>query len=48
MTTQANQPDFLAVDFYCGTGGATRGLIDAGGYIIAGIDAEQAHPENVC
>ena len=30
MTTQANWPDFLAVDFYCGAGGATRGLIDAG------------------
>ena len=38
MTTQANQPDFLAVDFYCG----------AGGYVVAGVDAEEAHPENVC
>ena len=41
MTTQANQPDFLAVDFYCGAGGATRGLIDAGGYVIAGIDKDE-------
>jgi DNA (cytosine-5)-methyltransferase 1 len=26
------------VDFFCGAGGTTRGLIDAGGYVIAGID----------
>lgn len=31
-------PKFLAVDFFCGAGGTTRGLIDAGGYVIAGID----------
>ncbi len=31
-------PKFFAVDFYCGAGGTTRGLIDAGGYVIAGID----------
>ena len=48
MTTQADQPDFLAVDFYCGAGGATRGPIDAGGYVIAGLDSEQAPPGNVC
>ena len=35
-------PNFLAVDFYCGAGGATRGLIDAGGYVIAGIDKDAA------
>jgi DNA (cytosine-5)-methyltransferase 1 len=34
------QPSFLAVDFFCGAGGTTRGLIDAGGYIIAGIDKD--------
>lgn len=33
-----DQPKFLAVDFYCGAGGTTRGLLDAGGYVIAGID----------
>lgn len=33
-------PSFLAVDFFCGAGGTTRGLIDAGGYIIAGIDKD--------
>ena len=33
-------PKFLAVDFYCGAGGATRGLLDAGGYVIAGIDKD--------
>ena len=31
-------PRFLAVDFYCGAGGTTRGLLDAGGYVICGID----------
>ncbi len=31
---------FIAVDFFCGAGGTTRGLIDAGGYVIAGIDKD--------
>ena len=31
-------PAFLAIDFFCGAGGTTRGLIDAGGHVIAGID----------
>jgi DNA (cytosine-5)-methyltransferase 1 len=35
-----SQPRFLAVDFFCGAGGTTRGLIDAGGYVIAGIDKD--------
>ena len=34
-------PRFLTVDFFCGAGGTTRGLIDAGGYIIAGIDKDE-------
>jgi DNA (cytosine-5)-methyltransferase 1 len=33
-------PNFLAVDFFCGAGGTTRGLIDSGGYVIAGIDKD--------
>ena len=33
-------PQFLAVDFYCGAGGTTRGLLDAGGYVIADIDKD--------
>jgi DNA (cytosine-5)-methyltransferase 1 len=33
-------PKFLAVDFFCGAGGTTRGLIDAGGYVIAGVDKD--------
>ncbi len=33
-------PTFVAVDFFCGAGGTTRGLIDAGGYVIAGIDKD--------
>lgn len=35
-----NVPSFLAVDFFCGAGGTTRGLIDSGGYVIAGIDKD--------
>ena len=35
------EPKFLAVDFYCGAGGTTRGLLDAGGYVIAGIDKDE-------
>lgn len=34
------KPRFLAVDFFCGAGGTTRGLIDAGGYVIAGVDKD--------
>lgn len=34
------EPRFVAVDFFCGAGGTTRGLIDAGGYVIAGIDKD--------
>src|SRR5271166_767164 len=37
---RAPEPRFLAVDFFCGAGGTTRGLIDAGGYVIAGIDKD--------
>ena len=33
-----DRPRFLALDFYCGAGGTTRGLLDAGGYVIGGID----------
>ncbi|CAM5501748.1 hypothetical protein MAUB1S_08383 [Mycolicibacterium aubagnense] len=36
----ARKPAFLAVDFFCGAGGTTRGLIDAGGYVMAGIDKD--------
>ncbi len=42
MSYYAKMPKFLAVDFYCGAGGTTRGLIDAGGYVIAGIDKDPA------
>ncbi|MEM7213994.1 MAG: DNA cytosine methyltransferase [Pseudomonadota bacterium] len=34
------KPKFLAVDFFCGAGGTTRGLIEAGGYVIAGVDKD--------
>lgn len=33
-------PKFFAVDFFCGAGGTTRGLIDAGAHVLAGIDKE--------
>lgn len=42
MTTDIRSPKFLAVDFFCGAGGTTRGLLDAGGYVIAGIDKEES------
>lgn len=44
MATHAKtiEPRFLAVDFYCGAGGTTRGLLDAGGYVIAGIDKDES------
>ena len=41
-TIPAAAPRFLAVDFYCGAGGTTRGLLDAGGYVIAGVDKDAA------
>ncbi|MBO9712469.1 DNA cytosine methyltransferase [Sphingomonas sp.] len=41
-TPDAPRPKFLAFDFFCGAGGTTRGLIDAGGYVAAGIDKEVA------
>ena len=41
MRTAVEQPRFLAVDFYCGAGGTTRGMLDAGGYVIAGIDFDK-------
>lgn len=37
---KARRPAFLAVDFFCGAGGTTRGLIEAGGYVIAGVDRD--------
>ena len=42
MTTKTEGPKFLAVDFFCGAGGTTRGLLDAGGYVIAGIDKDES------
>ena len=41
MTDSLAKPKFLAIDFYCGAGGTTRGLLDAGGYVIAGIDKDE-------
>ena len=41
MTAETQGPRFFAVDFFCGAGGTTRGLLDAGGYVIAGIDKDE-------
>ena len=38
---QPKKPAFLAVDLFCGAGGTTRGLIDAGGYVMAGLDKQE-------
>jgi DNA (cytosine-5)-methyltransferase 1 len=38
---RVKMPAFLAVDFFSGAGGTTRGLLDAGGYVIAGIDKDR-------
>ena len=43
MSQKTKMPDFLAVDFYCGAGGTTRGLLDAGGYVICGIDKDETN-----
>ena len=39
-SSHTKKPRFLTVDFFCGAGGTTRGLIDAGGYVIAGVDKD--------
>lgn len=31
----------IAIDFFCGAGGLTRGLLDAGIKVVAGIDADE-------
>ncbi|MDE0133115.1 MAG: DNA cytosine methyltransferase [bacterium] len=43
MTNESELPEFLAIDFYCGAGGTTRGLLDAGGYVICGIDKDESN-----
>ncbi len=43
MSEHTTIPKFLAVDFYCGAGGTTRGLLDAGGYVICGIDKDEGN-----
>ena len=42
MLNGYSTPKFLAVDFFSGAGGTTCGLLDAGGYVIAGIDKEES------
>ena len=40
MNLKRSRPRFVAVDFFCGAGGATRGMLDAGGYVAAGVDID--------
>jgi DNA (cytosine-5)-methyltransferase 1 len=37
----ARKQNLKAIDFFCGAGGLTRGFLDAGIKVIAGIDCEQ-------
>ena len=37
----SEEAKFIAVDFYCGAGGTTRGLLDVGGYVVCGIDKDE-------
>ena len=39
MNKRGKLPRFVGVDFFCGAGGAARGMLDAGGYVLAGIDS---------
>ena len=41
MSVTRKPPKFIAIDFFCGAGGTTCGLMDAGGYVVAGIDHDQ-------
>lgn len=40
------EPDVVCVDLFCGAGGLTHGLIDAGVKVVAGVDLDEAckHP----
>lgn len=40
MTESLTRPSFIAIDLFCGAGGTTRGLIDAGGYVAVGVDKD--------
>nr|WP_250808126.1 DNA cytosine methyltransferase [Neorhizobium tomejilense] len=41
--THVEPKQFLAIDFFCGAGGTSRGVLDAGGRILAGIDFDPAY-----
>lgn len=40
-TNQTNTPQFKAIDFFCGGGGMTCGLRQAGIDVIAGVDFDK-------
>jgi DNA (cytosine-5)-methyltransferase 1 len=41
INSGGSTPKCFAIDFFCGAGGTTRGLIDAGVYVVAGIDKDK-------
>lgn len=41
VANQANNPQFKAIDFFCGGGGMTCGLRQAGINVIAGVDFDK-------
>jgi DNA (cytosine-5)-methyltransferase 1 len=40
--TEPPRPEVVCVDLFCGAGGLTRGLLDAGVRVVAGIDFDKA------
>lgn len=45
MRSKNKEPLIKAVDFFCGVGGVTRGLLDAGLDVICGIDTDHSAKE---
>src|SRR5206468_12527573 len=39
---QSQRPRIVAADIFCGAGGLTRGLLDAGIEVVAGYDVDEA------
>src|SRR5690242_9960018 len=44
--TQRREQDIVCVDLFCGAGGLTHGLLEAGVHVVAGVDFDEAckHP----
>mgnify|MGYP001572830748 CR=1 FL=1 len=39
--TSTSKKEIVAIDFFCGVGGLTRGLLNAGIKVVAGIDIDE-------